>query len=70
MKKTYIKPETIVVSLNVRDNVMIIASGGGEKLLGNGAGGTQSLPTEPGSSDVFVDAREVIVTDDVWENEW
>jgi hypothetical protein len=68
MKKTYLKPETIVVSLNVRDNVMIIASGGGEKLLGNGAGGTLNLPTEPGG-DVFVDAREVIQSPDAWE-EW
>jgi len=67
MKKTYLKPETIVVSLNVRDNVMISGSGGGKSLLGSG-GNTEDLPTEPGG-DVYVDAREVIQTPDVW-GEW
>ena len=68
MKKTYIKPETIVVSLKVRDNVMINASAGGDQILGDGAGGTQNLPTEPGG-DVFTDAREVIRSRGAWE-EW
>lgn len=62
MKKTYIKPETTVVALKVRDNMLISASGGGDNLLGNG-GSTES------SSIVNADSREVIRSRDAWE-EW
>ena len=55
MKKIYIKPETTVVALNVRDNVMINVSGGGGDNIAPGGGGTQDI-TGP----VEVDAREVI----------
>ena len=64
MKKIYIKPETTVVALNVRDNVMINVSGGGGDNIASGGGGTKDI-TGP----VEVDAREVIKTRDAWE-EW
>ena len=64
MKKTYIEPKTTVVALDVRDNVMINASGNGNSLLSSG--GTTS---EAGGSEIVVDSREVIKTPDVWE-EW
>lgn len=70
MKKTYIKPEIIVVSLKVRDNVMINGSAGGDQILGDGGeGGTSDLtPPEPGG-DIYTDAREVIRSRGAWE-EW
>lgn len=67
MKKTYIKPEMTVVALNVRDNVMINGSGGGNQILGSGTG-TQDLSPDLGD-DVYTDAREVIDIPDAWE-EW
>ena len=66
MKKIYIKPETTVVALNVRDNVMINASAGGKRILGGAPSGTQDL----GGGEVFSDAREVIQAPDAWDNEW
>ena len=65
MKKTYIEPKNTVVALRVRDNVMIIASGGGDQILNEGVGGTESL----GGGDVYVDARETISSPDAWD-EW
>ena len=64
MKKTYIKPETVVVALNICDNVMINISGGGGDNIASGGGGTSEI-TGP----VEVDAREVIRSRDAWE-EW
>lgn len=64
MKKTYIKPETVVVALNICDNVMINISGGGGDNIASGGGGTKDI-TGP----VEVDAREIIQSRDVWE-EW
>ena len=64
MKKTYIEPKTTVVALDVRDNVMINASGNGNSLLSSG-GNT----SEAGGSEIVVDAREVIKSQDAWE-EW
>lgn len=63
MKKTYIKPETVVVALNICDNVMINISGDGNNIA-PGGGGTKDI-TGP----VEVDAREVIKSPDAWE-EW
>lgn len=63
MKKTYIKPETVVVALNICDNVMINISGDGDNIA-TGGGGTKDI-TGP----VEVDAREVIKSQDAWE-EW
>jgi len=62
MKKTYIKPETTVVALNVRDNVLVSISGDGDNLLGSGGDSQSASITES-------DAREVIQTPDVW-GEW
>lgn len=64
MKKTYIKPETTVVALNVRDNVMNITSpvpgqGQGDAQSGGGPGGE--------SGDGY--SREVIQPHGAWE-EW
>lgn len=64
MKKIYIKPETIVVALNVRDNVMnntspVPGAGSGNAQQGGGPGGD--------SGDGF--GREVIQSPDAWE-EW
>ena len=66
MKKTYIEPKNTVVALRVRDNVMIIASGGdgGSPILGDG-GGTSDM----GEGEHFGDAREVIDIPDAWD-EW
>lgn len=66
MKKTYIKPHDTVVALRVRDNVMIIASGGdgGSPILGDG-GGTQDM----GEGEHFGDARNTISAPDAW-SEW
>lgn len=63
MKKTYIKPETVVVALNICDNVMINISGDGDNIATDG-GGTKDI-TGP----VEVDAREIIQSRDAWE-EW
>ena len=65
MKKIYIKPETIVVALNVRDNVMnntspVPGAGSGNAQQGGGPGDY--------SSDGY--AREVIQSSDAWDNEW
>jgi len=63
MKKTYIEPKITVVALNVRDNILISASGGGDNLLGSG---TDTESAGIGSAD----SREVIQPRSAWEEEW
>jgi len=58
MKKTYIKPETVVVALNVRDNVLQDVS---NVTLSN----TVYDPESSGE----IQSREVINSQDAWE-EW
>ena len=65
MKKTYIKPKTVVVTLNVRDNVMINISGGSGDNIASGGGGTSDIV-----GDFEVDAREVIDVPNAWDEEW
>lgn len=65
MKKMYIQPETIVVALNVRDNVLQVGSikeTTGADGLGNGGGTAEQ-------GEIEVDAREVIRSRGAWE-EW
>ena len=54
MKKIYIKPETTVVALNVRDNVLQA---------------TSTLKADEDYEGLPVQSREVIQTQDAWE-EW
>ena len=65
MKKTYIKPETIVVALNVRDNVLQALSAPTNVSISN--------PTTPGTPTVHeiddLGGREVIRSRGAWE-EW
>lgn len=63
MKRTYIKPDITVVALNVRDNVLISASGDGDNIV-SGGGSTS------GGSITESDAREIIRSRDAWEEEW
>lgn len=62
MKKTYIKPENLVVAINVRDNIMLGGSTNGNQEVVNGGDYTGSEPLTPG-------ARETIKAPDAWE-EW
>ena len=55
MKKVYIKPETTVVALNVRDNVLQA---------------TSTLKADEDYGGLPVQSREVIQTQDAWDNEW
>ena len=63
MKKTYIKPETTIVALNVRDNVLQAGSIT-ETNVGLGKGVEWS-----GDGEYNANSREVIKSQDVWE-EW
>ena len=59
MKKTYIKPATTVVVLNVRDNVLQVTSPAKTNVnIGENYNGTSTI-----------EAREVIKSQDAWE-EW
>lgn len=63
MKKTYIKPENIIVALDVHDNMMT-GSIQTTNVEGLSNGGNSS------DSEIFeANAREIIHTHDVWE-EW
>ena len=62
MKKTYIKPENLVVAINVRDNIMLDISTEGNQEVVNGGDYTGSEPLTPG-------ARETIKAPDAW-GEW
>lgn len=64
MKKTYIKPETLVVNLNSFESIMRVS--GGDSLTGTSWGGGTSEHVTPSEGG---DAREVIKTRDAWE-EW
>ena len=57
MKKTYLKPETTVVALNVRENVLQASTR--EVKLGGTYNGSATI-----------EAREVIDDPDAWEEEW
>ena len=63
MKKIYIKPENLVVAINVRDNIMLDISTEGNQEVVSGGDYTGSAP------EITVGAREVIKTRDAWE-EW
>ena len=64
MKKTYIKPNTTVVALNVRDNVLQA----GSPVPGTGTGDAQNTGGPGGDyGDGF--GREVIPSPDPW-SEW
>lgn len=66
MKKTYIKPETTVVALNVRDNVL--QAGSINEVSGlSGFGGNGGSSSAGGVSEA--EGREVIQSRDAWE-EW
>lgn len=64
MKKTYIKPENVIVELRSSESVLTISGGVGLEgtSTGGGTGGNVD-PSEGG------DAREFIDIPDVWE-EW
>lgn len=62
MKKTYIKPEILVVNLNSFESIMQVS--GSESLMGTSYGGYSNESSVEES-----DAREVIDIPDVWE-EW
>jgi len=64
MKKTYIKPETLVVNLKSFESIMQVS--GGDSLTGTSWGGNSDSPGGPTESD----AREVIQSPDAWDNEW
>ena len=64
MKKTYIKPENLVVAINVRDNIMLGGSTNGNQEVVNGGDYTGSAP------EITVGARENIRSRDAWDNEW
>jgi hypothetical protein len=66
MKKTYIKPETTVVALNVRDNVLQAGSINEVSGLGGfeGKGGNSST-----GGVTEAEGREIIRSQDPWE-EW
>lgn len=59
MKKTYIKPETLVVAVNVKENLMNPSLNSGDA--------TKNIPTEGVGGHGL--AREVIQAPDAWE-EW
>ena len=63
MKKTYIKPETLVVAVNVKANLM-------DNSIPTTA--DSANPTDSGAGDITgnILAREVIQTPDPWDNEW
>lgn len=63
MKKTYIKPETLVVAVNVKEHLMEPSILTPE---------TPASPTDNGAGDITGNtlAREVIQTPDPWEDEW
>ena len=66
MKKTYIKPETTVVALNVRDNVL--QAGSINEVSGlSGFGGNGGSSSAGGVSEA--EGREVIQAPDAWD-EW
>ena len=65
MKKTYIKPETLVVNLNSFESIMQVS--GGDSLTGTSWGGGTNGKVTPSEGG---DAREVIQTPDPWDNEW
>ena len=63
MKKTYIKPETLVVAVNVKANLM-------DNSIPTTA--DSANPTDSGAGDITGNtlAREVIQSPDAWDNEW
>ena len=62
MKKTYIEPKTRIIAADVRDDIMLSGSTGGEKLFEDGGNtGTSGI--------VDGDSRETISAPDAWE-EW
>lgn len=63
MKKIYIKPENLVVAINVRDNIMLSGSTEGSPEVVSGGDYTEPDP------EITVGAREVIRSRDAWE-EW
>lgn len=64
MKKTYIKPENVIVELRSRESVLTISGGVGLEGTSSGGGtGGNVNPSEGG------DAREIISSRDAWE-EW
>lgn len=63
MKKAYIKPENLVVAINVRDNIMLGGSTDGNQEVVNGGDYTEPDP------EITVGAREVIRSRGAWE-EW
>ena len=64
MKKSYIKPETLVVNLNSFESIMQVS--GGDSLTGTSWGGGTNGKVTPSEGG---DAREVIRSRGAWE-EW
>jgi len=67
MKKSYIKPETLVVNLNSFESIMQVS--GGDSLTGTSWGGNSQ------GNATSSDAREVIIQDNIqtpdpWDDEW
>jgi len=68
MKKTYIKPENFVVAINVRDNIMLGGSTGGNQEVLGGGDYTGSEPLTPAAREVII--QDNIQTPDPWDDEW